>query len=115
MDIRNESMELFRLGRWAESEEAFRKAHRFYCLAVSLNPDEPVFIRATARLAARLGRHDEAETLFREAIDCARLRSGCASALTTSLICALRDLRARRRLRHVCRTLRLVPLTEAAP
>lgn len=91
----SESIELYRLGCRAELQNDLIKAQECYRLAVSLEPDSPIFIQAAAQLALRLGRHEDAENLYLEAIESADRRSGGANGLTTSLVCGLIDLRRR--------------------
>ena len=86
----SQSLELYHLGRRAELESNLNKAGKCYRLAVSLEPDNPIYIQAMARLAQRLGNRKEAESLYLKAIDCAKRVSCGSNALITSLICASR-------------------------
>lgn len=90
--FQSRSLEFFRLGRQVEQAGDFLEARKFYSLALSFDPDNPIYIRAAGDLASRMGKAREAAFLYEEAIECAKIRSGNVSALVTMLRCALRDL-----------------------
>lgn len=92
MHPNSQSLELYRSGRQAELKVDFNEAERCYRLAVCLEPANPVYIQAMAKLAQRLGRHGAAERLYLEAIECAKHVSGHSNALVTALVCGLRGL-----------------------
>lgn len=88
----SQSLELYHLGRRAELETNLNKAGKCYRLAVRLEPDNPIYIQATARLAQRMGKRGDAKSLYLEAIECAKRVSDNSNALITALVCGLRGL-----------------------
>lgn len=65
----------------------FAKARKFYCLAVSMQPDNPIYIQAAARLALRMGNAADAKALLEEALACSRRNDNYLTATFTSLVC----------------------------
>lgn len=90
MCTNSQSLELYHSGRRAELETNLNKAGKCYQLAVSFEPDNPIYIQAMARLAQRLGKREDAESLYLEAIECAKRVNGGSNALITALVCRLR-------------------------
>lgn len=86
----SQSLELYHSGRRAELESNLNKAGKCYRLAVRLEPENPIYIQAMAKLAQRLDKHGDAERLYLEAIKCAKHVSGHSNALVTALVCRLR-------------------------
>lgn len=63
------SMKAYELGRRAIESGDFGTARSAFRWAVGLDPDNPIFTYAAANAAFRARREDEAETLFRRAME----------------------------------------------
>jgi len=65
---RSRSVAAYRSGRRAMEERNFSAARSAFRWAVGLDPSNPIYSHAAAMAAAKAGRHDEAEELFRRAM-----------------------------------------------
>jgi len=81
------SVRHYSAGHELERAGDFSAARKCYCMAVSLEPDNPVYIQAAAKLALRIGNTEDARFLFQEAVACSRSSHKHATATFTSLIC----------------------------
>lgn len=80
-------VQLYYSGCQAELENELGDAEKYYRLAVSQDPANPIYIQAAARILHRRGMVEDAKGLYREAIACMGYKPGCANAMLTALVC----------------------------
>ena len=69
MDITNNSMKIYLFGRQAMEECAFEKAYAAFHWAACLDPSNPLYTHAAASAAYEAGDQQEAERLYRRAVN----------------------------------------------